>query len=423
MNVVLVSGYKGVNEVFTSHKFDQRPSVGHMNNPIDILNGAGVVLSTGESWKEHRRFSLKILRSFGVGKRRFEDQIAKESEYLMKEISSIQGNHFDPTHLLSNAVSYIICSVVFGKRFEYDDPEFRQLLHSFDEVVNNPVFNFCFATAPRLVTYLTMIPFFPKGAMQSLLSKRRKVQGIVNKHRETFDRENMKNYINAYLNNMHVKKDQGTHTHFSDVELVAVVDDLFAAGTETTSTTLRWALLYMLKYPDVQKRVHDEIDSVVGRDRLPKLSDKPDLPYTVAVIEEIQRFASIIFQAFPRYANEDVFDFQGFTIPKGFYVQASLYSVSRDTAIWQDSDDFKPERFLNEKGQVIKIPENMVFGAGKRMCLGEQLARMELFIFYTHLMHRYSFKKPVGIEGVDIKPKPGALFAPFPYNICATNRT
>ncbi|XP_072040772.1 cytochrome P450 2J3-like [Amphiura filiformis] len=421
MNVVLVSGYKGVNEVFTSLKFDQRPPLAHVNNPIDLLNGSGV-MSTGELWKEHRKFSLTVLRSFGVGKRSFADQIAKESEHLMDEISSVQGKPFDPTHLLSNAVSNIIVSVVCGKRFEYDDPEYRQLLHSFEDLLDNTAFYIFFVTAPRLLAYLTMIPFFPKGAMPSLLSIRRTVHGIVNKHHETFDKENMRDYIDVYLNDMQVKKDQGTHTHFSDVELLAVVYDFFAAGSETTATTLRWALLYMLKYPDVQKRVHEEIDSVVGRDRLPKLSDKPDLPYTVAVIHEIQRFASIAFLPFPRYANEDVPDFQGFTIPKGSYVQPSLYTVSRDIAIWQDPDDFKPERFLNEKGQVIKIPENMVFGAGKRVCLGEQLARMELFIFYTHLMHRYTFKKPVGIESVNIKPKPTLLLTPFLYDICAIDR-
>ncbi|XP_072039543.1 cytochrome P450 2C11-like [Amphiura filiformis] len=281
MNVVLVSGYKGVNEVFTSLKFDQRPPFPRMNNPIDLLNGA-------------------VLRSFGVGKRSFEDQIqiATESEYLMKEISSVQGKPFDPTHLLSNAVSNIICSVVFEKRFEYDDPEFRQWLHSFDEIVDNPAFNVFIVAAPRLVAYLTMIPFFPKGAMQAVLSIRRKIQEIVNKHRETFDSENMRDYIDVYLNDMQVKKEKGLHTHFSDVELLAVVKDFFGAGTETTSTTLRWALLYMLKYPDVQKRVHEEIDSVVGRDRLPKLSDKTNLPYTVAVIEEIQRFLASYFCLF-----------------------------------------------------------------------------------------------------------------------------
>ncbi|XP_072047419.1 cytochrome P450 2J4-like [Amphiura filiformis] len=422
MTVVLVTGHKAVYETFTSPKFDQRPSsFSHSDNPVEVLKGAGIILSTGESWHEHRKFSLTVLRSFGVGKKSFEHQIATESEYLMKEISSLQGKPFDPTHFFSNATSNIICSVVLGKRFDYDDPEFKQMLHSLEIFVDNPVFASVFFMAPRLVTYLTMIPFFPKGPMPSLISVRGKFMDIVNKHRDNFNSENMRDYIDVYLKEMQIKNNQGTRTHFSDIELLAVVNDFFIAGTETTSTTLRWALLYMLKYPDVQKRVNREIDSVVGRDRLPNLSDKPSLPFTVAVIHEIQRFGAISNLGVPRYTNEDT-DFQGYTIPKGSFVQPSLYSVTRDSSFWQDPDDFKPERFLDENGQVIKIPENMVFGAGKRVCLGEHLARMELFIFYTHLMHRYRFEKPPGMESVNIQPKPGGILTPHPYDICAMER-
>ncbi|XP_072041400.1 cytochrome P450 2C5-like [Amphiura filiformis] len=404
INVVLVSGYNAVNELFRSPQFDQRVPVPRLDLPEEVLNGAGVLLSVGELWQEHRRFSMTVLRSFGVGKRSFEDQIATETEYLMKEISSTQSNPFDPSLLLSNATSNIICSVVIGKRFEYDDPELKDLLHSVEEILRHSAITISFVFAPKLVYYLTMIPFLPKGPLPFMISVRRKLHEIVIEHRDTFDSENLRDYIDVYLNDMQMKLGQELPTHFSDVELRAVIGDFFGAGTETTATTLRWALLYMLKYPAVQKKVHEELDSVIGRDRLPKMSDKPNLPCTVAVIHEIQRFASI-FLPFLRYANQDVAEFQGFAIPKGSYMQASLYSVSRDASIWRDPDEFKPERFLDERGNVIKIPENMAFGAGKRVCLGEQLARMELFLFYTHLMHRYTIKKPAGMDIVNIQKK------------------
>ncbi|XP_072039153.1 cytochrome P450 2D26-like [Amphiura filiformis] len=231
----------------------------------------------------------------------------------------------------------------------------------------------------------------------------------------------MRDFIDVYLKDLQMKKEQGIATHFSDDELVAVVHDLFLAGTETTSTTLRWALLYMLKYPDVQKRVHEEIDSVVGRDRLPKLSDKLSLPYTEAVIHEIQRFACII-RVSGRFTRSDV-EFRGYTIPKGTNITSNLYSVTRDPSVFDEPDVFYPERFLDEKGQVKKIPGQIVFGAGKRVCPGEQLGRMELFIFYTHLMHRFSFKKSPDVESLDTRPKPGAIIsAPYPYDICAIAR-
>ena len=320
-------------------------------------------MSNGDSWKEHRRFSLTVLRSFGVGKRSFEDQIATESEYLMTEISSGEGKPFDPSHLVCNAVSNVICSVVFGKRFDYDDQEFQYLLHLLEDSTNHPWFSLMFVSIPNLVPYLVKIPFFPKGSFPSAIALRQKLKDIVDEHRNTLDTDNMRDYIDVYLNEIHGKKDREEQTHLNDTELRAVVNDFFLAGTETTSSTLRWALLYMLKYPDVQKRVHDEIDLVVGRDRLPKLADKPNLPYTQAVLHETQRFASIVFLTGPRYVKHDII-FEGFTIPKDTLITSHLYSATRDPSIWEDPDDFKPDRFLDDKGQVMKIPEQIVFGAG-----------------------------------------------------------
>ncbi|XP_072016307.1 cytochrome P450 2J6-like [Amphiura filiformis] len=405
-NMVIVSGYEAVNESLTCPGLGEDRPPYSQDYPDELLNGQGLLMSSGEQWKEHRIFSLTVLRGFGVGKRSFEDQIATESAYLMKEIDSRQGQPFEPTVLLGNAVSNVICSVVFGKRFEYDDPEFKHLLHWLERILAlDNLVSFLFLLMPKVSLYLSRIPFFPQGNIPSWRSLRSKLQDIVDEHRRTFDNDNMRDYIDVYLSEMKRKNEQGIQTYLSDVELRAVIQDFFVAGTETTSTTLRWALLYMIKFPDVQKRVQEEIDSVVGRDRLPRLSDKPDLPYTQAVIHEIQRFASIVFLSF-RYAKHDT-EFLDFTIPEGSVIQNNLHSATRAASVWEDPDMFKPERFLDDKGQVVKPSQHIVFAAGKRACLGEQLARMELFIFYTHLMHRFSFKKVTEGESLNIEPNPG----------------
>ncbi|XP_072039152.1 cytochrome P450 2J4-like [Amphiura filiformis] len=373
-------------------------------------------MASGDAWKEHRRFSLTVLKSFGVGKRSFEDQIATESECLIHEIAAGNGKPFNPTNLFCNAVSNVICSVVFGKRYEYHDREFMNLLHLLEDSLSH-------INVTRLLMmmpFLIKIPFFPKGRLPFLLQIRLILKDIVNLHRDTYDKENMRDFIDVYLKDLQMKKEQGIETHLSDDELVAVVHDLFLGGTETTSSTLRWALLYMLEYPDVQKRVQKEIDSAVGRDRLPNLSDKPSLPYTEAVMHEIQRFACIV-RVSGRFTRSDV-EFRGYTIPKGTIITSNLYSVTRDPSVFDEPDVFNPERFLDEEGQVKKIPGQPIFGAGKRVCPGEQLARMELFIFYTHLMHRFSFKKPPDVENLNTRPKPGVMFAPYPYDICAIVR-
>ncbi|XP_072014455.1 cytochrome P450 2J3-like [Amphiura filiformis] len=419
--MIIVSGYEAVNELLTCPGMGEDRPPFSQDNPDELLKGLGIIMSSGEQWKEHRKFSLTVLRGFGVGKRSFEDQIATEIAYLMKEIESTQGQPFEPTRLLCNAVSNVICAVVFGKRFEYDDPEFKHLLHWLERTLAlDDLVNILYLLMPTFSLYLARIPFFPQGNMSSWRSLRSKLQDIVDEHRRTFDNDNMRDYIDVYLSEMQKKNDQGTQTYLSDVELRAVIQDFFVAGTETTSTTLRFALLYMIKFPDVQKRVQEEIDSVVGRDRLPRLSDKPDLPYTQAVIHEIQRFGSSVFSTL-RYAKHDT-EFLDFTIPKGSVMQNNLHSATRDASVWEEPDAFKPERFLDDKGQVVKPSQHIVFGAGKRACLGEQLARMEIFICYTHLMHRFSFKKATEGETLDLKPNPAFVLTPSPYNTCAIVR-
>lgn len=319
-------------------------------------------MATGDVWKEQRRLSLTVLRGLGVGKRSFEHQIASEAECLMRAIQdNFGGKSFDPTYLVTNAVSNVICLVVLGRRFEYDDPEFKQLLEWVNGIFANPAATMICMYIP----FLRKIPYFPQGALPPSLCLQKKLRTIVDDHRDTIDTENPRDFIDVYINDMIRKKEEGTETCMSSTELGALVRDFFLAGTETTSSTLRWAFLYMLYFPDVQRRVHEELDAVVGRDRLPELSDKPNLPYTIACIHEIQRFSSIIHMTGVRYATGDT-DFKGFTIPKGSYIIPNLYSVTREPSIWESPDEFKPERFLDESGSVVKkIPEGIVFGTGK----------------------------------------------------------
>ena len=278
----------------------------------------------------------------------------------MEEIDSLNGRPFNPTHLLCNAVSNVICSVVFGKRYEYNNSEFKRLLYLVENKIASPFE----LLATRTLPFLLKVPYFPKNSLTCTTELRLKFQNIAAEHQASFDANNMRDFVDAYIKEMNEGKEQGKKTHLSDLELLAVLDDLFLAGTETTSTTLRWAILYMVAFPDVQRKVHEEINRVVGRNRLPKLSDKPNLPYTESVIHEVQRIGSIAHVALPRYTYNDV-NFYGFTIPKKSTVICNLYSSTRDSSIWQDPDDFRPERFLDESGMAVRVRELIVFGAGK----------------------------------------------------------
>ncbi|XP_006816322.1 cytochrome P450 2U1-like, partial [Saccoglossus kowalevskii] len=142
-------------------------------------------------------------------------------------------------------------------------------------------------------------------------------------------------------------------------QLKYTLADLFAAGTETTATTLKWGLLLMVLHPEIQDRVFNEIDQVVGENRLPRLDDRKNLPYTEATLLEIQRFGSIAPFTLPHCALKDT-SLGGYNIPKGTEVIILLWSIHKEPTIWPDPDKFDPMRFYDEKNNAVKKSENFM---------------------------------------------------------------
>nr|XP_023486910.1 cytochrome P450 2D14 isoform X3 [Equus caballus] len=219
-----------------------------------------------------------------------------------------------------------------------------------------------------------------------------------------------------------VQKAKGNpESSFNDDNLRLVVADLFFAGMVTTSTTLAWALLLMILHPDVQRRVQQEIDEVIGQARRPEMGDQARMPFTMAVVHEVQRFADITPLGVPHMTSRDI-EVQGFLIPKGTVFITNLSSVLKDETVWKKPFRFHPEHFLDAQGRFVKQEAFMPFSAGRRSCLGEPLARMELFLFFTCLLQRFSFSVPAG------QPRPsdhgvfGAMVTPAPYQLCAEPR-
>ncbi|XP_072035914.1 cytochrome P450 2U1-like [Amphiura filiformis] len=169
---------------------------------------------------------------------------------------------------------------------------------------------------------------------------------------------------------------------------------MFTAGSDSTSVNIRWGLLYMIANPDVQAKAQKELDKVVGRDRMPRLSDKADLPYFQATLLEITRKASTARLSALHAASEDT-TLNGYNIPKGAIVMANLWACHYDAEVFAEPEVFRPERFLNDAGdKVVQRDELIPFSTGRRFCLGDNLARMELFVIISHLLHRFTFKSP-----------------------------
>ncbi|XP_072505765.1 cytochrome P450 2J2-like isoform X2 [Notamacropus eugenii] len=372
-------------------------------------------MSNGQEWKQQRRFALMTLRNFGLGKKTVEDRIREEARYLIEAIMEEKGQPFDPHFQINNAVSNIICSITFGHRFDYHDSEFRELLKSLDNVTVLEAGWEC-----QLFNLFPWIMKFLPGAHQKFFNEWKKlksfVKHVIKQHKEDLNPEETRDFIDAYLKEL--SKDD-IHPSFNEENLVFCTLDLFLAGTETTSTTLRWALLYMALYPEIQGKIQAEIDRVVGQSRQPTMADKENMPYTNAAVHEVQRMGNILPFNVPRVSTVDT-TVAGYHVPKGTILTTNMTALHRDPKEWATPETFNPEHFL-ENGQFKKKDSFLPFSVGKRVCLGEQLARAELFLFFTSLLQKFTFQAPPNTQ-LSLDVRYGLTFSPVSYQICALPR-
>ncbi|NXY50218.1 CP2DH protein, partial [Ceuthmochares aereus] len=433
-NVVVLNGYKTVKEalVHRSEDFADRPyfpiyeHLGYgaksegkapVISCLPVIPGI-VFARYGRAWKELRKFTLSTLRSFGMGKKSLEERVVEEAGYLCSAVNAEEGRPFDIHCTVNNAVCNVICTTVYGDRFNYGDDTFKKLLKLFQDSLKEES-----GFLPQLLNVVPILSRIP-GLSQKVFQGQKGVMDfldvLIKKHMETWDPAHIRDFTDAFLKEMQKGK-EAEENGFNYNNLRLVTADLFVAGSETTSTTLRWAFLYMLLHPEIQSKVHAEIDKVIGRERSPTMEDQVSMPYTNAVIHEVQRCGDIVPVGLPHMTYRDT-ELQGFFIPKGTTVITNLSSVLKDESFWKKPNEFYPEHFLDANGQFMKPEAFLPFSAGRRVCLGEQLARMELFIFFTTLMQKFTFVLP------EDQPQPrkdscfSFLNSPYPYQLRAVPR-
>ncbi|XP_056271515.1 cytochrome P450 2J6-like [Pseudoliparis swirei] len=416
--MVFVSGYKMVKEAIVTQadNFVDRPN-NEIANRFYKGDTGGLFMSNGETWKRQRRFALSTLRNFGLGKRTMEQSICEEIRHLQEEIEKEKGEPFSTVGLFNNAVSNIICQLVMGKRFDYSDHNFQTMLKYLSEAIllEGSIWGTLYEAFPGVMKHLP-------GPHNKMFSHYNTILDFISQevesHKKDLDRSDPRDYIDAFIIEMENHND--SVLGFTEFNLALCSLDLFLAGTETTSTTLLWALVFLINNPDIQDKVQAEIDEVVGQTRLPTMEDRLNMPYTNAVIHEIQRMGNIVPLNGPRMAARDT-TLGGYFIPKGTSLMPGLTSVLFDKTEWETPDTFNPGHFLDAEGKFVKRDAFMAFSAGKRACLGEGLARMELFLFFVGLLQKFSFSVPDGVE-LSTEGITGVTRVPHPFKVYAKAR-
>ncbi|XP_055519319.1 cytochrome P450 2D6-like [Leucoraja erinacea] len=420
MPIILLSGFQTIQEALIqySKEFAGRPRT-CINDLLTKCQGI-IFAPYGRSWKQQRRFTLTILRSFGLGTIAFEEKILEEAKYLIDTLkASLEGQAVDPRPVITSAVSNVTCMVIFGRRFHYEDKTFIHLVGLYDEMLRLQS-----GFWMRICSVFPIILYLP-GPQRRIFENQAAIltilRGFIEQHRETLSGETIRDFIDAYLLEMEKERDGSPDSMLTEGNLLYDIHDLFLGGTETTTTTLYWGLLYMMAYPDIQVKCQKEIDEVIGRSRRPSMEDGSDMPYVSAVIHEVQRYANILPVSVARAMTQDT-TFMGHTIKKDTLVLINLYSALTDEGQWKHPHQFNPENFLNDSGEFFKPDAFIPFSMGIRACLGERLAKMELFLLFTSLLQHLEFHWPHATTPPNLEGLYKIMVEPQPYEMLVRRR-
>ncbi|KAI9552865.1 hypothetical protein GHT06_020749 [Daphnia sinensis] len=409
---ISVVGPQAVKEALHNDDLNGRPS-----NSVILARTfgekLGVAFTDGEFWREQRRFTMRQLREMGFGKSSIEYQTMEEIRDLIDEIKN-QGKSnedyiVDFKGIFVVSVVNILWAIVGGERFQRSDAKFKRLLEDIDLFfrVGNPVR----ANVPVPVFLLQMFPrlrsyFGVESDMFEPLQTFIKETVEQHERSRSVEADIPRDFIDAYLDEVKQQSVKNSSTTFTYKQLVATVQDLITGGSETTTNAIGFTLLYLIHYPQVQRKMQEELDQVCGT-ALPSLALRASLPYTDAVLMEVQRMNTIAPVTAPHRAMKDT-QLLGYTIPKGSILSINIDSVLNDTDTWKDPHCFRPERHLNvDMTKIVKNENHIPFGVGKRMCLGEPLTRNSYFLFTSSLVKTFEFSAVPGQPLPTLEPVVG----------------
>ncbi|NWZ80266.1 steroid 17-alpha-hydroxylase/17,20 lyase [Poecile atricapillus] len=394
--VVVVNSYRHAREVLLKKgkDFAGRPRT----VTTDLLSRGGkdiAFASYGPLWKFQRKLVHTALSMFGEGSLALERIICREAASLCETLSAAQDTALDMAPELTRAVTNVVCSLCFNSSYRRGDPEFEAMLEYSQGIVDT-------VAKESLVDIFPWLQIFPNKDL-ALLKKCLQVRDQLllqkfTEHKEAFCGDTVKDLMDALLQ-VRLSAENSSPPEpgleLTDDHLLMTVGDIFGAGVETTTTVLKWAVLYLLHYPEIQRKIQEEMDHKIGLVRHPHLSDRPLLPYLEATISEVLRIRPVSPLLIPHVSLADT-SIGEYSIPKGARVIINLWSVHHDEKEWDKPEEFNPGRFLDERGQHIHSPSPsyLPFGAGIRVCLGKVLAKMELFLFLAWVLQRFTLECP-----------------------------
>ncbi|CAE6457751.1 unnamed protein product [Rhizoctonia solani] len=392
-----------------------------------VAGGLNMVLARyTEDWRTLRRVSHEILTQSACAQH-LSIQRAESSQLLHDFLTDPKRFY---THLRRNSSS-VILSVLFGKRaprFETQEVvDFFDVQHMWEQVLTPG------ALPP--VDFLPFLKWMPRPLAQWKdycdETRRRQRKLYFGLLRETEER-----VANGHENGCFMEEVLARQEEFGmSRELVGYLGGvMIEGGSDTTSSWLQSLVLALAAFPEAQKKAQDEIDKVVGTDRMPTPDDFPELPYIQAVIKEVHRWRPVAPLAIP-HGTIDEISYRGYRIPAGSTIFVNNWGMFHDPDVYERPEDFWPDRWLlNEFGTKPGVDNsdrrnNIWFGSGRRFCPGVHLATNSLMVNTMNLVWGFNYGPEIDQKTrksipVDIwNYAKGILTCPEPFMITITPRS
>ncbi|GMS94014.1 hypothetical protein PENTCL1PPCAC_16189, partial [Pristionchus entomophagus] len=406
--MVVIAGYQGVKEAFVVKGDDyvDRPNRS-VDERLTFCENPGVISSNGPSWKENRRQAISILRDFGMGKNLMEEQVKISITEYLRCLAKIEDKtKVDMRWPIQLMIANIINDTLFGYRFDYENcAPLTNYVESVTKLLtenNSSILRFI----ALKFKWIRHIPFLRYYVVERQMHAY--IRNNVESALKTFNAEKEPEcFVHAYARKL------GSSPYLTKDQLYAVCHDFFLAGQETTTTTLRWAMLLMAANQDKQENIREEIMRVVGSSRLPSMADKRDLPYTMAAVHEVQRRANMLMMNVARKSVVDT-EVLGHKIPAETFVDGDIHQIMAHDPIFENPLEFRPERYLLDDGKTLNkevVDRTVPFSLGRRQCAGEGLARVELFLGLATTLQNYRIS-PSSDEPIDLTPSVNFILLP-----------
>ncbi|KAM5243045.1 cytochrome P450 1A2 isoform 1-T2 [Hipposideros larvatus] len=390
---------------------------------------------SGPVWAARRRLAQNALNTFSIASDPtsssscyLEEHVSKEAEVLITKLQKLmlEAGSFDPYNQVVVSVAKVIGAMCFGQHFPQCSEEMLSLVKNSHEFVES-------ASSANPVDFFPILRYLPNPTLQRFKAFNQRfvrfLQRTIQEHHRDFDKcqpgwgktqpvglgvlaapqlvisqNSIQDITGALL--QHCEKDSSDSGHLiPQKKIVNLINDIFGAGFDPVTTAISWSLMYLVTNPEIQRQIQEELDTVIGMERRPRLSDRPQLPYMEAFILETFRHSSFVPFTIPHSTTRDT-TLNDFYIPKERCVFVNQWHVNHDQKLWEDPFEFRPERFLTADGTAINktLSEKVIlFGLGKRRCIGEVLAKLEVFLFLAILLQQLEFSVPPGMK-VDLTP-------------------